>query len=327
MNTTRAIFLLSGTLALCAVATAALAQASYPSRPVRAVVAWPPGGGADVTARVVSQKLSEQLGQQVLVDNRPGASGAIGADIVAKAAPDGYTVLIGGVSELVLNPQIAKVPYDLVRDFSPVTPLAFGYYVLVLHPSMPARSVKALIALAKSRPGEIRYASGGTGTNLSLVAELFKTTAGIDVAHIPYKGGGPAQVAVLSGESHMMFAAGPASVLPLVQSKRLVALAVTGRERSPLLPDVPTFAESGVRGMDVGLWFGLLVPAATPREFIARLNAEVQKFAGTPDYRTQLAKIGYEPFTGNPEQFSAFLKTELQRWGRVIKAADIRPEG
>ena len=306
-------------------AIAALAQPGYPTRPLRAVVAWPAGGAADLTARVTSQKLGEQLGQQVIVDNRAGASGAIGAGFVAKSAPDGYTVLAGGVSELVLNPQITKVPYDTLRDFSPVTPFAFGYYVMVIHPSLPARTVKAFVTLAKSRPGEIRYASGGTGTNLSLVAELFKTTSGIEIAHVPYKGGGPAGVAVMSGESQMMFST-IASVLPLVDSKRLAALAVTGPQRSPMLPQIPTFAESGVEGMDVGLWFALLAPAGTPTDIVARLNNEVVKLGASADYRAQLAKLGFEPFTATPEQSSRFLKTELERWGRVIRAADIKPE-
>ncbi len=325
MRTIRRLLCLSAGSLLLAVATATVAQQSYPSRPVRAVVAWPPGGAADVTARVVGQKLGEQLGQQLVVDNRPGASGAIGTSLVAKSAPDGYTLLVGGVSELVLNPQIVKVPYDAVRDFSAVSSLAFGYYVLVAHPSLPAKSVKELIALAKARPGEIKYASGGTGSNLSLVAELFKTTAGINVAHIPYKGGGPAGVAVLSGESQMMFST-IASTLPYVKLNRLMALALTGPKRSPLLPEVPTFAESGLRGMDVGLWFVLLAPAATPREIIARLNAEVVKLAAAPDYRAQLEKLGFEPFTGSPEQCAAFLKAELDRWGKVIKAAGIKPD-
>ena len=320
----RLICLLSGSLLLAAV-TATFAQQSYPSRPVRAVVSWAPGGAADLVARVVGQKLGEQLSQQLVIDNRAGASGAIGTDLAAKSAPDGYTLLVGGVSELVLNPQIVKVPYDAVRDFAAVSPLAFGYYVLVVHPSLPAKSVKELIALAKTRPGEINYASGGTGSNLSLVAELFKTTAGINMTHIPYKGGGPASMAVISGESQAMFST-IASSLPFVNSNRLVALALTGQKRSSLLPKVPTFAESGLSGMDVGLWFALLAPAATPREIIARLNAEVTKLATTPDYRAQLEKLGFEPFTGAPEKFSAFMKTELATWGKVIKAAGIKPD-
>ncbi len=322
--TRRVLCLLAGSL-LLPVATATVAQQSYPSRPLRVVVSWAPGGAADLVARVVSQKLGEQLGQQLVIDNRAGASGAIGTDLTAKSAPDGYTVLVGGVSELVLNPQIVKVPYDVVRDFAPVTPLAFGYYVLVVHPSLPAKSVKALIALAKARPGEINYASGGTGSNLALVAELFKTKAGINMTHIPYKGGGPATMAVISGETQAIFTT-LASTLPYVNTNRLVALALTGPKRSSMLPNVPTFAESGVSGMDVGLWFGLLAPAATPREIIARLNAEVVKAAATPDYRAQLEKLGFEPFTDDPEKFSAFMKVELDTWGKVIKAAGIKSD-
>ena len=323
-NPRRLFFLAAGLLPL-AVASTAVAQTGYPSRPVRAIVPWPPGGASDVVGRIVAQKLADQLGQQLVVDNRGGANGAIGTSLASKAAPDGYTVLVGGMSELVLNPQIAKVPYDTVRDFAPVSSLAFGYYLMVAHPSLPAKSVKGFIALAKARPGEIKYASGGTGSNLSLVAELFKTMAGINVAHIPYKGGGPAGVAVLSGESQMMFST-IAATLPFVKAKRLTALALTGTKRSPLLPDVPTFAESGVKGMDAGLWFVLLAPAATPREIVARLNAEALKLGAAPDYRAQLDKVGFEPFTGSPEQCAEFLKTELDRWGKVIKAAGVKPE-
>ena len=325
MKTVRRLFSLMAGSLLLAAATTTVAQQSYPSRPVRVVVAWAPGGATDFIARLACQKLGEQLGQQLIIDNRAGASGAIGADLAVKSAPDGYTLLASGMSELVLNPQIVKVPYDPVRDFAAVSPLAFGYYVLVAHPSLPARSVKALIALAKARPGEIKYASGGTGSNLSLVAELFKTTGGINVTHIPYKGGGPAGMAVISGESQMMFS-GIATVLPFVHSNRLVALALTGLKRSPLLPEVPTFEESGLRGFDVGQWFGLLAPAATPREIIAQLNAEVVKLGAASDYRVQLEKLGFEPFTDSPEKFSAFMKAELDTWGKVIKAAGIKPD-
>ncbi len=323
-NIRRLICLLAGSLLLAA-ATATVAQQSYPSRPVRVVVSWAPGGASDLIARVVGQKLGEQLGQQLIIDNRAGASGAIGTELAAKSAPDGYTVLFGGVTELVLNPQLVKVPYDAVRDFAAVSPLAFGYYVLVVHPSLPAKSVKDLIALAKARPGEINYASGGSGSNLALVAELFKTTSRINLTHIPYKGGGPAAMAVISGEAQAMFGT-IASTIPFVNSNRLVALALTGPHRSPMLPKVPTFAESGVSGMDVGLWFALLAPAATPRDIIARLNAEIVKLAATPDYRVQLEKLGFEPFTGAPEKFAAFMKTEIAPWGKVIKAAGIKPD-
>ena len=314
--------LLAGAV-FAAVMTPAHAQSGYPARPVRVLVSWAPGGAADLTARVVAQKLTEQLGQQLIVDNRAGASGAIGTDLAAKATADGYTLLVGGVTELVLNPQIVKVPYDLVRDFTVVSPLAFGYYVLVIHPSLPARSVKELIALARSRPGALNYASGGSGSNLSLVAELFKSTAGIDVTHIPYKGGGPAGLAVVAGESQMMFA-GIASTLPFVNARRMVALAITGPKRSPLLADVPTFAESGVQGMDAGLWFALLAPAASPRQVVSKLNSEVVRLAATPDYREQLRKLGFEPVTTSREAFSGFLKAEIGRWGKVIRDAGIK---
>ena len=313
-----------GGLALAA-ATSVAAQSAYPAKPVRAVVPWPPGGASDVVGRIVGQKLGEQLGQQVVIDNRGGANGAIGTAQAAKAAPDGYTILVGGMSELVLNPQITKVPYDTARDFAPVSTLAFGYYVMVIHPALPVKSVKQFVALAKSRPGQIKYASGGAGSNLSLVAELFKTTTGIDVAHIPYKGGGPAGVAVLSGESQMMFST-IAATQSYIEAKRLTALAITGTRRSPHLPGVPTFEQVGVKGMDVGLWFVLLAPAGTPRDIVTRLNSEAAKLGAASDYRAQLDKVGFEPFTGSPDQCAAFIRTEHERWGKVIKAADIKAE-
>jgi len=313
---------LAGPVLAC-ICAASIAQSGYPTRPIRAVVSWAPGGGADLTARVVGQKLSEQLGQQFVVDNRAGASGAIGTQLVAKAVPNGYTVLVGGVTELVLNPQIVKVPYDPVGDFTGVSPLAFGYYALVINPNLTARTVKDLIALARSRPGELKYASGGTGTNLSLVAELFKVTAGVDIAHIPYKGGGPAGLAVIGGEAQLMFASA-ATMAPHVNSNRLVALAVTSPRRSPVMPDVPTFGEIGMRGLEVGLWFALMVPKGTPRDIVARLNMEVVKLAATSDYKAQLDKLGFEPYASTPEQLTAFLKAEFDRWGKVIKTAGVK---
>lgn len=304
-------------------AAAAGEQSDFPARPIRAVVAWAPGGAADLTARVASRQLSERLGQQVVVDNRSGASGAIGTALVARAAPNGYTLLIGGVTELVLNPQITAVPYAPLSDLRPVSPLSFGYYVLTIHPAVPARSVKDLIALARSRPGEINYASGGTGTNLSLMAELFKARAQVDIAHIPYKGGGPAAVAVMSGESQVIFS-GIASVVQAVKAERMHALAVTGPKRSPLLPDVPTFAEAGLAGLDVGMWFGLLAPKGTPSEVVGRLHAEVAQLGDSAEYRAHLENLGFEPFTASPERFAAFLREEWSRWGEVISAAGVK---
>ncbi len=329
MNTMRAYGAAAVGLLSLAISTPVAAQtppgsaAAYPSRPVRIVVSWAPGGASDLIARLVGARLGEQMGQQFVVDNRGGASGAIGTALAAKAPADGYTLLMGGVTELVLNPQIVKVPYDALRDFTPIGPLAFGYYVLVVHPSLPARSVKALIALAKSRPGEINYASGGNGSNLSLVAELFKSAAGVNIMHIPYKGGGPATLAVIAGEAQMIFA-GLASPLPYLSSKRLVALAMTGNKRSPLLPDVPTFSESAVRGMDVGMFFALLAPAATPRGVLSRLNAEIAKLAASPDYGEQLNKLGFRPFTSSPEKFTAYMNEERGRWEKVIRTAGIK---
>lgn len=298
------------------------ASRTYPVRPVRMVVSWAPGGASDLIARLVGARLSEQVGQQFVIDNRGGASGAIGTSMAAKSAPDGYTLLMGGVTELVLNPQIVKVPYHTMRDFAPISPLAFGYYVLVIHPSLPARSVQALIALAKSRPGEINYASGGTGSNLSLVAELFKSRVGVNITHVPYKGGGPATVAVMAGEAQMMFA-GLASPLPYLKAKRLIALAMTGEKRSPLLPDVPTFTESGTRGMDVGMFFALLAPTGTPAEVVSRLNAEVGKLAANPEFGAELNKLEFRPVTSSPEKLSAYMKDEIGKWGQVVRTAGI----
>ncbi|MBI4189202.1 MAG: tripartite tricarboxylate transporter substrate binding protein, partial [Betaproteobacteria bacterium] len=235
----------------------------------------------------------------------------------------GYTLLLGEESSLENNPQIEKVPYDPMREFAAVSPLAAGYHVLVVHPALPARSVKELIALAKTRPGESNYASGGAGSNLFLIAEIFKTTAGINMTHVPYKGAGPAGLSVLSGETQTMFASITA-LIQFVRSGRLVALAVTSPRRLSLLPEVPTLVESGLRGVEVAAWFALMAPAATPREIIARLNAEVVKLAATPDYRQQLGKQGYEPLTSSPEQFSAYLKAEVEKWGKVIKALGMK---
>ena len=308
---------------LLAVTTAAVAQPSYPSRPIRLVVAFPPGGGTDFVARLVGPKLGEQLSQQVVIDNRPGASGMIGTDLVAKSAPDGHTLLVSGVGQLVTGPLFEKVPYNPVRDFTAASLLADLYHVLVVHPSLPAKSVKELITLAKTRPGEINYASTGSGANLFLIAELFKITAGINMTHIPYKGAGPAGLSVLSGETQAMFTS-ITSVLQFLRSGRLVALAVTGPDRSRLLPEVPTFVESGLPEVRVAAWFVLMAPAATPREIIARLNAEIVKFGATPDYRQQLEKQGFEPLTSTPEEFSAVLKAEIEKTRKLINALGIK---
>lgn len=305
--------------------TAVLAQQPYPTKPIRLIVPFAPGGGNDFLARLVGQKLGERLGQPFVVDNRAGASGIVATDMVAKAQPDGYTLLLGFVGPLALNPHLEKVPYNPVRDFAAASLLASSYHILVVHPAVPARSVKELIGFAKARPGEINYASSGSGATLHLIGELFKSVAGISITHIPYKGAGPAAIAVISGEAQMMFSSTTA-VLPHIRTNRLAALAVTSPNRSPLVPEVPTLVESGLRGVEVGSWYALVAPAATPREIIARLNAELIKLAATPDYRQQLEKQAFEPLTSSPEQFPAFVKAELEKWGKVIKAAGIKPD-
>ena len=316
------VFGLSVGALLLTVASAAVAQSGYPNRPIRFIVPFAPGGGTDFMARIVSQKLGERLGQQFVVENRAGAGGALGSNLVAKSAPDGYVLLLGQVSPLAINPHLEKVPYDPVRDFSAASLLASSYHVLVVHPSLPVQSVKGLIALAKTRPGEINYASSGSGTNLFLVAELFKATTNTSIVHIPYKGTAPAVTAILSGESQMMFG-GITGVMQYVAANRLTALAVTSPKRSPLLPNVPTLIEAGLHGVDVASWYALLAPAATPREILDRLSAEVAQLAANPDYRQQLERQAFEPLTTRPDQFAGFMKAELEKWARVIKFAGI----
>jgi tripartite-type tricarboxylate transporter receptor subunit TctC len=310
-------------LLLLSIAAATRAQQTYPAKPIRFIVPFAPGAGTDFVARLVGKKLAEGLGQQVIVENRTGASGTIGTDFVAKSAPDGYTLLLGFLGPLTLNPNFEKLPYDPQRDFSGVSLLASAYSVLVVHPSLPVKTVKDLIALAKSRPGDLNYASSGTGTNVYLATELFKMRTGIDMAHIPYKGTAPAAIGLLTGESQVLFGS-VIGVLSHVQSKRLRALAVLSPERSKLLPSVPTLSEAGIGGVDVPFWYALVVPAGTPSEIIGRLHAEVRAFASTSDYRVRLEQIGLEPMTSSPYQFSAFLQSELDKWGKVIKAAGIR---
>lgn len=312
-------------VSMLTVAAGAGAQQSYPSRPIRFIVPFAPGAGTDFVARLVGKKLAERLSQQVIVENRTGASGTIGTDLVAKSAPDGYTLLLGFLGPLALNPNLEKVPYNPQRDFAGVSLLASAYSVLVVHPSLPVQTVNDLIGLAKARPGELNYASSGTGTNVYLASELFKMRTGINMAHIPYKGTAPAAIALLTGEAQVLFGS-VIGVLPHVRTNRLRALAVLSPKRSRLLPNVPTLVEAGVSGVDVAFWYALVVPAATPTEIVTRLHAEVVAIASTPDYQEQLERQGLEPITSRPEQFSAFLQSELDKWGKVIKAADIRSD-
>ncbi|MGH8661893.1 MAG: Bug family tripartite tricarboxylate transporter substrate binding protein [Burkholderiales bacterium] len=296
---------------------------SYPVKPVRIIVPTSPGGGNDFVARHVGQRLGERLGQQFIVDNRPGAGGTIGTALVAKAAPDGYTLLLGFVGQLAMSPHAEKVPYDTLRDFVGVSLLASSYHVLGVHPSLPARSVKQLIALAKARPGELNYAVGNIWTPTHLVPELFNSATGVGIGAIFYKGSGPAAIGVLTGEAQVIFASVTA-LMPHVRSQRVVALAVTSPKRSPIAPEVPTLVELGVRGVEAPSWYSLVAPAATPKEAVARLHGEIVGFAARPDYREPLEKQALEPTTTTPEQFAVFLQAEYDKWGKIVKSIKIQ---
>jgi tripartite-type tricarboxylate transporter receptor subunit TctC len=305
-------------LGLALTAAAAMGQ-SYPAKPVRIIVTVAPGGGNDFVARLAGQKLGERLGQQFIVDNRPGAAGTIGTALAAKAAPDGYTLLLGFVGSLAMTPHVEKVGYDPLRDFVGVSLLASSYHMLAVHPSLPVRSVKALVAFAKTRPGELNYASASIWGPTHLVPELFKSVTGIDVVPIHYRGAAPAAVGVLSGEAQLIFASVTA-LMPNVRSRRLVALAVTSPARSPIAPELPTFAELGYPRVEAPSWYSLVAPAATSQDVVGRLHEELVKVSAAPDYRKQLQRQGLEPQSSTPGEFSAFLQAEYEKWGRVIGA-------
>ncbi len=310
-------------LVFMAATTSAPAQ-QYPTKAVRLIVGFPAGGTSDIMARLTGQKLSEAWGQTFIIDNRPGAGGNIGTELVAKAAPDGYTLLVSPGSTLTSNPAVySKVPFDTVRDFAPVTMIAGVPNALVVHPSVPASNVKELIALAKSRPGQLAYASTGAGQSTHLSAELLKTSAGINMIHVPYKGSAPALTDIVAGQVSVMFDNLP-SVLPFIKSGRLKPLAVSSAARSRALPEVPTVAESALPGFDVTVWFAVLAPAATPREIVNRVNAEVVKAIKTQDMRERLAQQGAEAIGNTPEDFAAVIKRDLAKWAKVVKDANIK---
>ena len=309
-------------LVIALVAQGSSAQ-SYPVRPVRIIVPTSPGGGNDFVARHLGQKLGERLGQQFLVDNRPGAGGTIGTAQAAKAAPDGYTLLLGFVGQLAMSPHVEKAGYDPLKDFIGISLLASSYHILGVHPSLPARSVKQLVALSKSRPGELNYASGNIWTPTHLVPELFNLATGASIAPIQYKGSGPAAIGILSGEAQVIFA-GVTALMPHVRSKRVSALAVTSPKRSPIIPETPTLVELGVRGVEAPSWYSIVAPAASPKEVVARLHAEVVNIAALPEYREPLERQALEPTVTTPEQFAAFLQTEYDKWGKVIKALKLQ---
>jgi tripartite-type tricarboxylate transporter receptor subunit TctC len=291
----------------------------YPVRPVRIVVPTSPGGGVDFLARLIGQRLAERLGQPFVVENRAGAGGGIATEHVAKAAPDGYTLLLPFVGQLAMLPHVQKVAYNALNDFVGVSLLASSYHVLVVNPSVPARTPKELIALAKKRPGELNYASCDPWTPSHLVPELFKAATGTDIVAVQYKGCGPATLGMLSGEAQVMFGS-PTPVMPYVQANRLVALAVTSPARLPEAPEVPTLVEAGLSGIgDAPTWYALVAPAAAPPDVVERLHAEIVKIAAMPDYQAALAAQGLAPKSSTPDEFGAFLRSEYDKWGKVIR--------
>jgi len=310
---------------LCSVAGAVAAQApGYPARPIRMIVPFAPGGGSDVTARILSAKLSERLQQRVVVDNRTGAGGAIGAEVAAKAPPDGYTLLLGSASEIALYPAVAaKVAYDPVRDFAPIALAGDIPFLLVTHPSLPVRDTKGLIALARVRPGEINYGSAGNGSTSHLTMAMFGSLTGTRLVHIPYKGSAPATADLVAGHLQAMMGTLPAA-LPFARSERLRALAVSSARRWPSVPEYPTVAESGVPGFEVILWTGVLAPAGTPREIIAVLEREIAHILTLPDVKESLARQGAEVNTAGAAQFAAYIKGDLAKWAKVARDANIR---
>ena len=302
---------------LAAVATNVFAQ-GYPTKPAKVIVPYPPGGPTDIVARVVSQKLSDQMGQQFIVENRPGAGGNIGAEAVAKSPADGYTLLVATTAHAI-NPSLFKsLGYNLTKDFAPVSQLTSGPLVIVANPSLPAKSVQELIALAKAKPGTLNYASSGNGQSTHLSAELFATMAGIKMNHIPYKGSAPALTDVMGGQASLMFDT-MLSAMPQVKNGKLKAIAVTSAARSPAAPDVPTVAESGLPGYEAIAWNGLLVPAATPADVVAKLNAELKKALDAPDVKDRFSAQGFGAAWNTREAFAKFIQSELDKWAKVVK--------
>lgn len=301
------------------------AESAYPTRPVRLLVPFAVGGGSDTLARIITPKLTDTLGQTWVVDNRGGAAGNLAAEIVVRAAPDGHTVFLGFNTVLTVNPALYRLPYSVERDLAPVTLLATAQYILVLHPSVPAATLKDFIAYAKQKPGALNYSSGGVGTPLHLSAELFSKRAGIKMVHIAYKGGGPAAAALLAGEVQVLFGS-VASSMPHVKSGKLKALATTGLKRSKVAPELPTLDESGFSGFDVGSWYALLVPAGTPAFIVIRLRDAAIKTVALPDVQQVMSGQGLEVETSTPQELAARIKTESAVWAGLIKDAGIKAE-
>jgi tripartite-type tricarboxylate transporter receptor subunit TctC len=311
------------TILLCVAAAQAFAQ-GYPAKPLKMIIPYPPGGGNDTLGRLFAAKLGDRLGQPVVVENRPGAGTLIGTELAAKSPADGYTILLSSIATHALSPNLyAKVPYDPVKDFAPITLLGIAPTVLVVPADLPAKDLAELVAAAKAKPGGLAYASGGNGTPPHINGEVFKSVAGVDLLHVPYKGGGPALVDLMAGRVQVMLDTA-ASAMPHVRSGKLRALAITGARRSPEYPDIPTFAEAGLPGYDTNAWYSMHAPAGTPPEIVRRLNAELVASLKDPDVQARFKQLTTEPVGNTPEEFAAFVKAELDKYARVIKSAGIR---
>ena len=313
-------------MGLAVVAAHAAAAESYPTKPVRFIVAFPPGGGTDLVARTIAPRLAERLAQQVVVENRPGAGGNLGTEIVAKSAPDGYTMLMGSVGPLAINASLfAKMPFDPLKDLAPVTLAASTPNILVVHPSLPVTSVRELIALAKARPGAINFASSGPGTPAQLAGELFNSMAGVKMVHVPYKGAAPALADLLGGQVQVMFSTMPPA-LPHVTAGRLRALAVASLRRSPAAPELPTVDEAALPGFEATTWHGVMVPAGTPGAIVAKLNHDIVAVLRTPEITERLSSQGAEAIGSTPEEFASYIKTETAKWARVVRESGAKAE-
>ncbi|HSE00094.1 MAG TPA: tripartite tricarboxylate transporter substrate binding protein [Burkholderiales bacterium] len=310
-------------LSIAATLPAPLLAQSYPVKPIRMILPFPPGGPTDITGRAIAQKLSEQLGQSVVPENRPGAAGNLGLELGAKAPPDGYAITLTAPPLAVSPALYAKLNYDAVRDFAPVSLVAAIQNIVIVHNSVPAKNVKELIALARRNPGKLNFSSSGAGSTNHLATELLKVRFKLDMVHVPFKGSSPALVALMSGEVDMGTMAVPGAI-PIVRAGKVRALAVLSERREPALPDVPTMKESGVDDFVVPIWYGILVPAGTPREIVNRLNSEIHKALASPDLKQRLANAGVEPMVSTPEHFAGFIKSEMVRYAKVIKDAGIK---
>ena len=320
----RALF--SVIIAMIALPDGASAQKTYPTKPVRILVPFPPGGPADALARIVGDKLGQALGQPFVIENKPGAGGNIGMEQGAKAAPDGYTLTLAPTGNMTIAPSLyAKLPYDPARDYAPITVLATVPNILIVHPSVPARSLAELIALAKAKPGTLNYASPGNGSGPHLAGELLKNMAGIDLVHVPFNGVGPAMTAVLAGDVQMFFAQSSAA-LPHVKSGKVIALGVASRKRIAAAPELPTIAEAGLPGFDVTSWYALVAPARTPAPVVDRLHAEIVKVLGSADVREKIAALGAEPVGNTPAEFTAMQRAEAARWAKLAREANIHAD-